>query len=76
MYMGYFIVDEEKLKEKINQWNDKNYREKVMWDITCAKADVSHMLEALQEAEKDIDNQIKKLEEKKNDLRLLIEYAK
>ena len=74
--MGYIIIDEEKLEERIGRWNSGDYRSKVMSDITNAQVDYSHMLKALQQAENKIDEDIRKLEEQRKNIKLLMDYAK
>lgn len=74
--MGYIIIDEEKLKEKIALWNNSSYTDKVLSDVYNAKADYACMLEALQKEEARIDENIKKLQLKKGDVALLMKYAK
>lgn len=74
--MGYIIISEETLKANVSKWNSESYEQKVMADVYNSKVDYSHMLEALQEAEKKIDVDIQKLEVKKNDIKRLIGYVK
>lgn len=74
--MGYIIIDEEKLKEKIALWNNSSYTDKVLTDIFNAKADYTCMLKALQQEEARIDESIKKLQLQKGDIAMLMKYAK
>lgn len=74
--MGYIIIDEEKLRDNVGLWNNRDYRERALNDVMNARVDYSHMLKALQEAEKKIDEDIQKLQEKKNNIELLMKYAK
>lgn len=74
--MGYIIIDEEKLKERIALWNSSNYSDKVLSDIYNAKVDYSHMFEALRQEEIKIEEDIKKLELKKGNIAMLMKYAK
>lgn len=74
--MGYILIDEEKLEEAISLWNNQNYKQQVKIDITRAKVDASHLLEVLQQEEKEINNSIQKLEAQKNNLGELMKYAK
>lgn len=74
--MGYIIIDENKLDANLRLWNDPHYRNKAKTDVMNARVEYSHMLEALQEAEKEIDSSIQQLTEKKNNIKLLMQYAK
>ena len=74
--MGYIIIDEKELEKRIDLWNNSGYREKVLSDIHNAKVDYSHMLEALQQEEKRIEEKIKELQLKKGDIAMLMRYAK
>lgn len=74
--MGYIIIDEEKLKERISLWNNSGYNDKVLADVNSAKVDYACMLKALQQEEARIDEDIKKLQLKKGDIAMLMEYAK
>lgn len=74
--MGYLIIDEEKLKEKISLWNNSNYTNQVLSDVYNAKADYACMLQALQKEEERIDENIKKLQLQKGDIAMLMKYAK
>ena len=74
--MGYIIIDEEKLHEKISLWNNSNYTNQVLSDVYNAKVDYACMLKALQQEEARIDEDIKKLQLKKGDIALLMKYAK
>jgi len=74
--MGYLIIDEEKLKEKISLWNNSNYTNQVLSDVYNAKADYACMLKALQKEEARIDENIKKLQLQKGDIAMLMKYAK
>jgi hypothetical protein len=74
--VGYIIIDEEKLKQKVALWNNSSYKDKVMADVYHARADYAHMLAALQQEEKRIDEDIRILQLKKGDIRALMEYAK
>lgn len=74
--MGYIIIDEEKLKEKIALWNNSSYTDKVLSDVYNAKADYACMLKALQKEEARIDEDIRNLQLKKGDIALLMKYAK
>lgn len=74
--MGYIIIDEEKLKEKIALWNNSSYTDKVLSDVYNAKADYACMLKALQQEEAKIDEDIKKLQLRKGDIAMLMKYAK
>ena len=74
--MGYLIIDEEKLREKISLWNNSNYTNQVLSDVYNAKADYACMLEALQKEEARIDEDIKKLQLQKGDIAMLMKYAK
>jgi hypothetical protein len=73
--MGYIIIDEEKLKEKIYLWNNSNYTDKVLGDVYSSRADYACMLKALQQEEKRIDEDIKKLQLQKDDIAMLMKYA-
>lgn len=74
--MGYIIIDEEKLEEAISLWNNQNYKQQVIIDINRAKVSASHLLEALQQEEKELNDSIQKLETQRNNLEQLMEYAK
>ena len=74
--MGYIIIDEEKLKEKISLWNNSNYTNQALGDVYNAKVDYAYMLKALQQEEARIDEDIKKLQLKKGDIAMLMKYAK
>lgn len=74
--MGYIIIDEEKLKERISLWNNLGYTDKVLSDIYNAKVDYAYMLQALQQEEQRIDENIKKLQLQKGDIAMLMKYAK
>lgn len=74
--MGYILIDEEKLDEAISLWNNQNYKQQVKIDIGRAKVDASHLLEVLQQEEKEINDSIQKLETQKNNLSELMKYAK
>ena len=74
--MGYIIIDEEKLKERISLWNNQSYTDKVLSDIHNAKVDYAYMLKALQQEEARIDEGIKKLQLQKGDIAMLMKYAK
>jgi hypothetical protein len=73
--MGYIIIDEEKLKERIALWNSSNYSDTVLSDVYNAKVDYACMLKALQQEEKRIDEDIKKLQLQKGDIAMLMKYA-
>lgn len=74
--MGYVLIDEDKLEENISKWNSLDYRQKVENDVYRARASMSHLLEALQREEKEIDEKILKLQEQKSDIEHLMRYAK
>lgn len=74
--MGYIIIDEEKLKERISLWNNSSYSDKALADVHSAKVDYSHMLEVLRQEEIKIEESIKELELKKGDIAMLMKYAK
>lgn len=74
--MGYILIDEEKLDEATSLWNNQNYKQQVKIDINKAKVDVSHLLEVLQQEEKEINDRIQKLETQRNNLNELMKYAK
>ena len=74
--MGYIIIDEEKLHEKISLWNNSNYTNQVLSDVYNAKADYACMLKALQQEEAKIDEDIKRLQLKKGNIAMLMKYAK
>lgn len=73
--MGYIIIDEEKLHARIALWNNGNYRDMVLSDISSAKADYSHMIEVLQREENEINAKIKHLESQKGNLSALMQLA-
>lgn len=73
--MGYIIIDEKKLYEKITLWNSGSYKDKVLADVYASKADCSHMLEALKREEDIINEKIKRLEEQKSNLGKLIQLS-
>lgn len=73
--MGYIIISEEELDKRARLWNNESYLQKVKIDVFNAKVDYSHLLEVLQQAEKNIDEKIKEFEAKKNDIKKLMEYA-
>lgn len=73
--MGYLIIDEAKLHERINLWNSASYRDKVLMDVCGAKVDYSHMVKALQQEEEKINEQIKQLQLQKNDITKLLRWA-
>lgn len=74
--MGYIIIDEEKLKEAISLWNNQSYKQQVKGDINRAEVDASHLLEVLQQEEKEINNRIQSLEARRNNLSKLMKFAK
>lgn len=75
--MGYIIIDEEKFKQNAERWNNPNYRQNAIMDLHSAEVtDYSCLLEILQQASEKIDTDIQKLEAKKSDIKLLMEYAK
>ena len=73
--MGYIIVDEEKLQERIALWNSSNYSDRVLSDVYNAKVDYACMLKALQQEEAKIDENIRKLQLQKGDITMLMKYA-
>ena len=73
--MGYLIIDEAKLHERINLWNSASYRDKVLMDVYGAEVDYSHMATALQQEDEKINEQIKQLQLKKNDIAKLLRWA-
>ena len=75
--MGYIIIDEEEFKQNAERWNDPNYKQNAIMDLHSAEVtDYSCLLEMLQQASEKIDTDIQKLEAKKSDIKLLMEYAK
>ena len=74
--MGYILIDEEKLEEAIALWNNQNYEQQVRTDISKAKVSASHLLEVLQQEEKEINDSIQKLETRRGSLGELMKYAK
>ena len=73
--MGYLIIDEAKLHERINLWNSASYRDKVLMDVYGAKVDYSHMAKALQQEEEKIDEKIKQLQLQKSDIATLLRWT-
>lgn len=73
--MGYIIIDEAKLQERISLWNNSSYKDKVLMDVHSAKVDYSHMIEALQQEEIKINEKIKQLESQKGDISALMRWA-
>lgn len=73
--MGYIIIDEDKLQERISLWNSASYKDKVLMDVHSAKVDYSHMVKALQQEEEKIDEKIKQLELQKGDIATLLRWA-
>ena len=63
--MRYIIVDKEKLRENLSLWNNPNFARDVTGEVIKAEVDIVHLLRELKEAEDKIDNEIKKLQEKK-----------
>ena len=74
--MGYFIIDRDELEHRLRLWNNDSYYNQAMGDIVMAKANPSYMLEALVEAEQQINKDIQKLENKKRDIGMLMDMAK
>lgn len=75
--MGFIIIDEEKFKKNAERWNNLNYKQSAIMDLHSAEVtNYSCLLEILQQASEKIDTDIQKLEAKKNDIKLLMEYAK
>ena len=73
--MGYIIIDREKLRENLKMWNNSTFARDVTSEIYKAEVDATHLLKALKEAENKIDSEIKKLQNKKSDISLLMDYA-
>jgi hypothetical protein len=74
--LGYILIDEEKLIERLSLWNSKDYLTRAKIDVYSAKADTSCLFKMLQQEEEEIDKEIAKLTTKKNDLEQLMHYAK
>ena len=74
--MGYIIIDENLLEQKLRMWNSSDYYGKAMSDVLHSKADYSKLLEALQREEAKINENIDELVKRKNDIKLLMQYAK
>lgn len=73
--MGYIIIDETKLHERISLWNSASYKDKVLMDVHSAKVDYSHMVKALQQEEIKINEKIQQLESQKGDIAALMRWA-
>ena len=73
--MGYILIDEKQLEEAISLWNNSNYENQVRMDVNRARVDASHLLEVLQQEEKKINDNIRKLEAQRDNLSELMMYA-
>ena len=74
--MGYIIVDKEIFKEQASKWNNTNYCNSALSDLSAAEVnDYSALLEVLQLAEEKIDKDIEKLKARKKDIKSLMAYA-
>lgn len=74
--MGYIVVDEDKFRERVNLRNDRSYIQDALSDFRQSQVNYSHLLEALKEAENKVEEEIKRLQKRKSDIQLLMEYAK
>lgn len=73
--MGYILIDEKQLEEAISLWNNSNYENQVRMDVNRARVDASHLLEVLQQEEKKINDNIRRLEAQRDNLSELMMYA-
>lgn len=74
--MGFIIIDETKLEDRISLWHNENYKSMALSDVYNAKVDYSYMLQALKQEEAVIDKEIQKLQLRKGDISKLMAYAK
>lgn len=74
--MGFIIIDETKLEDRISLWHNENYKSMALSDVYNAKVDCSYMLQALKQEEAVIDKEIQKLQLRKGDISKLMAYAK
>lgn len=73
--MGYIIIDEDELNERVGIRNDLRYKKDLMHDVYNSRANINKLVKACKQEEKEIDEKIKILENKKSDLSNLLEYA-
>ena len=74
--MGFIIIDEDKLRNNLSLWNDRQYYQHAMYDVTSARVSSDRLLAALTQEQAEIRADIAKLQEKEQSVEHMMMFAR